>query len=145
MEATPSNTIVEALGKMPVEYFEGNDHVAVYENENDILNLKPDFKLMAQDNKARGILVTAPADKNSGIDFISRCFFPKLAVDEDPVTGSAHCILAPIWAEKLGKTKLKAKQVSKRSGELLCEIKGNRIHITGNAVLYMKGQIHAAS
>ena len=87
----------------------------------------------------RGLIITAPGIEN---DFVSRFFVPKLGIDEDPVTGSAHTQLTPYWAEKLNKLKLKAKQVSSRGGVLYCEQKNDRVMISGSAVLYLKGQIN---
>ena len=76
------------------------------------------------------------------VDFVSRCFFPKLGVDEDPITGSAHCELAPYWSSKLGLSLLTGRQISKRSGIVHCELKGDRVVLTGNAVDYMSGEIN---
>ena len=86
----------------------------------------------------RWLTVTAPGDE---VDFVSRCFFPKLRIDEDPVTGSAHCELAPYWSKRLGKSKLIAKQLSKRTGLVTCEVVGERVFLTGSAVDYMQGTI----
>ena len=76
-----------------------------------------------------------------GTDFVSRYFAPNFGVDEDPATGSAHCVLTPYWAERLGKRQLKARQISTRVGELLCTLKGDRVTLTGHAVLYLEGAI----
>ena len=84
------------------------------------------------------VIVTAPGDD---VDFVSRFFAPAVGIPEDPVTGSAHCTLIPYWAEKLGKTKLKAKQISCRGGELFCELRDNRVLIAGKGILYMEGTI----
>lgn len=86
----------------------------------------------------RGLIITARGDN---VDFVSRCFYPELSVEEDPVTGSAHCQMAPYWAKKLGKNILKAKQLSKRGGSIICEIKGDRVFLSGTAVLYLTGEI----
>jgi predicted PhzF superfamily epimerase YddE/YHI9 len=85
-----------------------------------------------------GIIATAPGDD---CDFVSRFFAPAAGVDEDPVTGSAHCTLIPYWAERLGKNKLFARQISPRGGELFCELAGDRVRIGGKAVLYLRGEI----
>ncbi|MFT5016392.1 MAG: putative PhzF superfamily epimerase YddE/YHI9, partial [Limisphaerales bacterium] len=74
-------------------------------------------------------------------DFVSRCFFPAYGINEDPVTGSAHTVLTPLWASKLDKKKLKAKQVSTRGGELTCQLMGKKVRITGRAVTYMEGRL----
>ena len=86
-----------------------------------------------------GLIITAPGDT---CDFVSRYFAPHQGVDEDPVTGSAHCTSVPYWAERLGKSKLHARQISKRSGDLFCELAGDRVKIAGRAVLYMEGHIY---
>ncbi|MEK8088647.1 PhzF family phenazine biosynthesis protein [Thermithiobacillus plumbiphilus] len=86
----------------------------------------------------RGVIITSPG---IDVDFVSRFFAPKLGVPEDPVTGSAHCELAPYWANKLGKTTLAAKQVSKRGGNIICEIKADRVILSGCAVTFMEAEI----
>ena len=87
----------------------------------------------------RGVLVTAQRDDSS---FSSRAFFPKLGVDEDPVTGSAHCLLVPYWSQKLQKKELTGYQLSERGGVLHCRDEGERVAIAGSAALYFKGQIY---
>jgi len=131
--------VIKALGKAPLEFFDGYDAMAIFETPEDIRNMKPDFSAL-KEFKTRGVIATAPGDQD--YDFISRAFFPLLNIDEDPVTGSAHCILTPYWADRLGKTTFKAHQASARGGDLLCELENDRIKITGNAVLYMKGEIY---
>ena len=93
---------------------------------------------MLKQLSVRGLIVSA---KGKNCDFVSRCFFPATGVNEDPVTGSAHTTLTPYWSEKLNKTKLSAKQISQRGGELICKIKDDRIFIGGDAVEYMSGHI----
>ena len=130
--------LITALGCMPDQVLKSRDWMAVFESADDVLAMKPDFKSLA--NLPGGkIIVTAPGE---GIDFVSRFFAPGAGVDEDPVTGSAHCTLIPYWAAKLGKTKLHARQLSARGGELFCELRGDRVGIAGHAVLYSSGQIH---
>ncbi|MBL4803951.1 MAG: PhzF family phenazine biosynthesis protein [Alphaproteobacteria bacterium] len=131
--------VIKAFGKEPIAYFKGNDDMAVFDDPTFIRRLQPDLSAL-KDGNARGVLVTAPGDEH--YDFISRAFFPKLCIDEDPVTGSAHCILTPYWAQRLNKNKLVAHQASKRGGDLLCELKGDRVEITGQAAMYMKGEIY---
>ena len=129
--------LIEAIGKEPKEVYKARDYFLVYESEQEILDITPNFsKLLEID--AHGFIVTAKGDT---ADFVSRFFAPEVGVFEDPVTGSAHCNLIPFWAERLGKTELFAKQVSARGGELFCELKGERVKIGGNAVLYLKGEI----
>jgi PhzF family phenazine biosynthesis protein len=138
------DALFEAIGGRPKEIFKARDYFLVYENEQQVLELKPDFSALQKigsvlDIDAHGVIVTAPGDSS---DFVSRFFAPEIGVMEDPVTGSSHCNLIPFWAERLGKTKLFARQVSARGGELFCELKGDRVKIGGNAVLYMKGEIY---
>jgi PhzF family phenazine biosynthesis protein len=122
----------------PQKAFQGKtDYMLVYANENEVRNLWPEFKLVALLD-ARGVIVTAPGDN---VDFVSRFFAPKCGIDEDPVTGSAHTTLAPYWAKVLGKNELSALQISKRGGNLSCRLNGDRVEISGKAVLYMKGEI----
>lgn len=130
--------LIEALGKAPKEVFKSRDYFLVYENEQEILSIAPNFsKLLEID--ALGFIVTAKGDS---ADFVSRFFAPEVGIFEDPVTGSSHCNLIPYWAERLGKTELFARQVSARGGELFCELKGERVKIGGNAALYLKGEIY---
>lgn len=100
--------------------------------------LRPNFAHIAAAG-ARGLIVTAPGGEDC--DFVSRFFAPQSGVPEDPVTGSAHCALAPYWAARLGKTRLHARQVSARGGELWCELRGNRVGIAGRAVTYLRGTL----
>ncbi len=131
-------TIHKAIGVKPVDVFKGKtDYIAEIEDENTLANLKPDLNAIAN-LKARGLIVTAKGDD---VDFVSRFFAPQSGINEDPVTGSAHTSLLPIWANKLGKTDFKAKQLSKRGGELICTFKDDRCMIGGKAVLYMVGEI----
>ena len=131
--------ILAALGKMPKEsYIARGRTLAVYERAEDVAALKPDFAAMRRVPGADAI-VTAPGA--NGIDFVSRYFAPNFGVDEDPATGSAHCVLTPYWAARLGKKQLKAQQISARVGDLLCTLRGDRITLAGRAVLYLKGEI----
>ena len=133
------DAVCNAIGLKPTETYKGQINLmAVYENEEEILNLQPDFKKVI-DLTGQGLIVTAPGLHH---DFVSRYFCPKYGINEDPVTGSAHTTLIPYWSDKLGSKKLLAKQVSMRGGELFCENKDERVLIGGNAVLYMKGNIN---
>ena len=107
------------------------------ESESQLRELTPDLSHWLTLD-LRGVVVTAPGDE---VDFVSRCFFPKLLVNEDPVTGSAHCELAPYWSERLGSNTLQAKQVSRRGGDVSCRMNGDRVTLSGNAIDYMRGQI----
>ncbi|MCL1863518.1 MAG: PhzF family phenazine biosynthesis protein [Defluviitaleaceae bacterium] len=132
-------TMSEAIGKTVIEAFVYSDTlVLVVENEACLQGVNPDFGLIAQ-LAPHAVIVTA---KGESCDFVSRFFAPNVGVDEDPVTGSAHSILIPLWADKLGKTKLTARQISKRGGILFCENHGERVKIAGQAVLYLKGEIN---
>ena len=132
----PEN-LVSGLGRKPKEVLAAFDYIVVLDSEGDIAHLNPDFsKWLSLD--LRGVVVTAPGNN---ADFVSRCFFPKLLVNEDPVTGSAHCELAPYWGERLGLKNLKAQQLSKRTGRVECALVDDRVILSGNAVSYMQGQI----
>lgn len=126
------------LGATPKGVFKARDYLAVFESAEEVRALKPDFAIL-KTLDCLGIIVTAPG---TDCDFVSRFFAPGAGVDEDPVTGSAHCTLIPFWAQRLGKTKLFARQVSQRGGELVCELSGGRVLIGGKAVLYLRGEIH---
>ena len=135
---SPSAETLDAVGQMPVETFFTCDVVCVLEKEEDVYNFQPDYAAIAAIEDGEGLIITAPSEK---YDFVSRCFYPKEAIDEDPVTGSAHCSLVPYWSERLGKKQLRAYQASKRGGELLCVDEGERILVSGRAVLYSVGEI----
>ena len=139
--ATPvemDEQIIRGLGIRPVSLWKGTyDYMAVLENEQQVRELRPDFSILAS-IKARGILVTARGEQ---IDFVSRCFFPPAGVNEDPVTGSAHCLLTPFWGHHLNRTRMDAVQLSDRKGYLRCEWKGDRVWMTGSARIYLKGEI----
>ncbi|MEO8795094.1 MAG: PhzF family phenazine biosynthesis protein, partial [Daejeonella sp.] len=130
--------LIEALGdNKPLEVLRSRDYLVVYENEQQIRDMKPDFNALGKIDSV-GVIVTAKGDN---CDFVSRFFAPVAGINEDPVTGSAHCNLIPYWANKLNKTKLHAFQVSSRLGELHCELKGDRVLMAGKAVTYLKGEI----
>ena len=127
----------EALGRNPKEIYKSRDYLALFDSEEEILSIEPDFGLLSQLD-CLGIMVTAPGHNS---DFVSRFFAPKAGVNEDPVTGSAHTSLIPFWSEKLGKTNLHAYQLSERRGEIFCEDCCDRVKISGRAVTYMTGDI----
>ena len=128
--------LVKGLGAEPAELYLARDHLAVFESEDDILALEPDF-LALRGMESLGVIATAPGKE---VDFVSRFFAPRLAL-EDPVTGSAHCTLIPYWAKRLDKAELSARQLSERVGVLSCQDRGERVTIAGKAVLYMEGHI----
>lgn len=132
-EFTLTEQMVEALGVKPIETYLGRDLMFVLEKEEDVQNASPDFPKLLKLPDGLGVLITAKSEKH---DFVSRCFFPKLNVNEDPVTGSAHCHLIPYWSERLGKNEMVARQLSKRGGTLYCKFSGDRVEISGPAVLY---------
>jgi PhzF family phenazine biosynthesis protein len=133
--------LVEGLGQPPAEVLAAADYVVVFDDEASIRNLQPDFGRLKQVRR-RAVCVTAPGDE---VDFVSRFFAPRVGIDEDPVTGSAHCQLTPYWAARLGKTKLRARQISRRGGEVLCELRGDRVLLAGSAVLFAEGTIETGS
>jgi predicted PhzF superfamily epimerase YddE/YHI9 len=125
------------LGGTPREVWRSRDLMAVFDREPDVRALKPSFDaIRALD--VFGVIVTAPG---SEVDFVSRFFAPLQGVPEDPVTGSAHCTLVPYWAKRLGRPRLRARQISPRGGELRCEDRGDRVTISGRAVKYLEGVI----
>jgi PhzF family phenazine biosynthesis protein len=131
--------LLEGLGGHPAQILRSKfDYLAVFATEAEVLALQPDFRLLGKVT-TRGIMATAPG---TDCDFVSRFFAPAAGINEDPVTGSAHCALVPYWAEKLGKKQLYARQLSKRRGELWCELAPNdRVKMAGDTVLYLKGEI----
>ena len=129
--------ITDAFGAPPIEVYAGIDYVALYESAEQIHSFQPDFAALRRLD-LRGVVVTAAGDD---VDFVSRFFAPGVGIDEDPVTGSSHCALTPFWSERLGKTSLTAKQLSKRGGKLLCELDNDRILISGQAAGYLEGTI----
>jgi PhzF family phenazine biosynthesis protein len=135
---TPAG-LLEALGGEAQEvWFSAEDYVVVYGSEQAIRGLQPDFSRLAS-VEARGVAVTAAG--NGGVDFVSRFFAPRVGINEDPVTGSAHCKLTPFWSERLGKAELLARQLSPRGGELRCRLEGERVLLAGRGVSYLKGRI----
>ena len=134
---TPDALVKAMGGKEPSETFRLRDYVLVYKSEDEIRKLDPDFQAITEIDTF-GVVVTAPGDR---ADFVSRFFAPGAGIPEDPVTGSAHCNLIPLWAKKFGKSKLYAEQISARKGKLWCEQTGDRVSMAGNVVTYLKGEI----
>jgi predicted PhzF superfamily epimerase YddE/YHI9 len=134
-EAPP--LLLEGLGRAPREVRRAMDYLAVFDCEDDVRAIQPKLDAIASLDR-RGAIVTAPGDR---VDFVSRFFAPGAGVPEDPVTGSAHCQLIPYWSERLGRTRLVARQISARGGELECELIGNRVSMAGSAVLFLEGTI----
>ena len=132
-----TDDIIKALGFVPTELYSQRDLYAVVDSEEAVLNYSPDYDKLSRLDKWMGIAVTA---KGKDCDFVSRFFCPELKL-EDPVTGSSHSSLVPLWSEKLNKTELVAKQLSKRGGTLYCKQCKDDIKISGKAVLYLQGEL----
>lgn len=133
------NLFEACIGVKPIEVYKGKtDYIVVIDNESSLKSLQPNLAEIAK-LQARGLVVTAKGDH---VDFVSRFFAPQSGINEDPVTGSAHTSLLPIWAQKLGKTHLIANQLSTRGGHLTCEFNQSRCLIGGKAKLYLTGEIH---
>lgn len=137
VEVSPA--LLPALGgPEPVEVLAARDYLVVYESEEQVRALAPDFAGLKRVDRF-AVIATAPG--TGGADFVSRFFAPAQGIDEDPVTGSAHSTLVPYWSRRLGKKRLAARQVSARGGELECEDRGDRVAMAGQAVLFMQGTI----
>ncbi len=134
----PPPGLFAALGGKPREVLGARDLLVVYDSAAEVAALKPDLDALAK-VECWAAVVTAPGE--DGVDFVSRFFAPRQGVPEDPVTGSSHCTLTPYWAQRLGKTELEARQLSRRGGALHCTLDGARVRIAGRAVLYLEGQI----
>lgn len=132
-----SEILAKGLGQRPIEVLAADDYLAVFDSEATVRAITPNQVLLGQLD-LRGVIITAPG---TDVDFVSRFFAPKLGIPEDPVTGSAHCELAPYWADKLGKNILTATQVSKRGGNITCEVKADRVLLSGCAVTVMKAEL----
>ncbi len=132
-----SETLVQGLGARPIDVLAADDYLAVFDSEATVRAIEPNYTILNQLD-LRGVIVTAPGND---VDFVSRFFAPKYGIPEDPVTGSAHCELAPYWADKFGKNTLAARQVSKRGGNLTCELIGDRVLLSGGAVTFMEAEI----
>lgn len=132
--------IKQAFGMPCTELYKGKKWVCVYENPAFVRAAAPDINAIAEITECQGVIITAKGDHD--YDCVSRYFGPQIGIDEDPVTGSAHCLLTPIWAQKLGQNTIHAFQASARGGELNCTLDGERVKIGGQAVTYMKGTIY---
>lgn len=130
--------LADAFDPSPATCLVSEDYIAVFDNDADVQKLDPDMDLLKKLDY-RGVIATAPGEGD--IDFVLRFFAPKYGVPEDPVTGSAFTQLGPFWARELSKTQLTARQLSKRSGDIYCELIDDRVKIAGHAVQYMEGEI----
>lgn len=128
----------DAIGTIPIFTGVNRDMIVLLHDEETVQTLKPDYGLLER-MEVRGIVVTA---EGNDCDFVSRYFAPSMGIYEDPVTGSAHTLLAPFWGKRLGKSSLNARQISKRGGNIQCNQKGDRVEIGGSAVTYMIGEIN---
>ncbi len=133
----PPPGLLEGLGSVPRATLKGMDYLAVFETEGEIRALAPRFDAIAALG-ARGVIATAPG---RDADYVLRFFAPAAGIPEDPATGSVHCMLVPYWAERLGRSKLRALQLSARGGEFSCEHRAPRVGIAGRAALYLEGSI----
>ncbi len=136
---SPPAGLAEALGSAPLEVL-GNafNYMAVMENAQVVRALEPDMSLLVRLDRP-GVIATAAGD--DGYDFVSRYFAPRKGIPEDPVTGAAHCMLAPYWATRLNKSAFRAFQASRRSGEVVCRLAGDRVELEGSCVFYLEGEI----
>ena len=135
--------LAEALGAEPLEVHSSEEDLLVrLADEAAVLAVTPDFGRLGR-VEARGVIVTAPAAEGRGIDFVSRFFAPTFGIDEDPVTGSAHCVLAPYWIERLDRSPLVGRQVSARGGTVGVRLEGDRVRIAGRAVTVLAGELTA--
>lgn len=133
-----SDEILDCFDIHPAKIFEGRtDYLIIFNNEDEVRNVIPSIEKIIK-LKARGVIITA---KGKDVDFVSRFFGPQVGVNEDPVTGSAHTTLTPYWSKKLCKTEMTARQLSAREGFLKCKYLGDRVEISGQARLYMIGEI----
>ena len=135
---TPTG-LAEALGVLPVATFINSfNYMVLLPNANAVRELLPDFAGIARLDRS-GVIVTADGD--NGFDCVSRYFAPAKGIPEDPVTGAAHCVLAPYWAQRLGKKELRCFQASRRGGELICRITDTGVELEGSCVFYLEGEV----
>jgi PhzF family phenazine biosynthesis protein len=131
--------LVDALGGSPREFLTSSLYdLVIYGSEAEVREVVPDERALLAHEKM-GVIISAPGDE---VDFVSRFFAPRVGILEDPVTGSAHCVSTPYWAKRLGRPRLRARQISERVGDLVCEDRGERVSIAGRAVVYLEGEIN---
>jgi PhzF family phenazine biosynthesis protein len=134
----PTDDLISALGVDPIGTYRGrDDYLAIFDSEDTVFSLCPNLALLSE-IPSRGVIVSAAGRE---VDFVSRFFAPQSGVPEDPVTGSAHTTLTPFWSKELGKKHLRARQISKRGGELICRDLGERVEIGGRAITFLVGEI----
>jgi PhzF family phenazine biosynthesis protein len=138
-EVAAPTGLAEALGAVPREvWINSFNYMAILESEQVVRKLVPEMAFIARMDRP-GVIVTAPGDDR--YDFISRYFAPAKGIPEDPVTGAAHCMLVPYWAKRLGKTEFRAFQASRRGGEMICRLAGDRTELEGICVFYLEGEV----
>lgn len=137
VKVEPPQALIKGLGKLPIEVYQARDYLALFETEDDLLNLNLNMDVL-KTLDTFGVIATA---KGNEVDFVSRFFAPRVGIEEDPVTGSAHCTLVPFWKKRLHQTDFIAKQLSARGGTLYCKDLGDTVQIAGEAVTYLKGHI----
>ncbi|MDX6463561.1 MAG: hypothetical protein QOE55_7258 [Acidobacteriaceae bacterium] len=142
-QIAPPAGLVQALGAEPGEVFANPfNYLAFFESALVLRGLSPDMQAVTRLDRP-GVIVTAPEEENGegNYDFLSRYFAPAKGIPEDPVTGAAHCMLTPYWAHRLGKTSFRAFQCSRRGGEVLCRLRGDRVELEGSCVFYLEGEV----
>ncbi len=133
--------ISQAFETKPLACLKSQDYILIFENEESVLNASPDMACL-NELDLRGVAITAQVQSHKdGLDFVSRFFAPKYGINEDPVTGSSFTQLIPYWSDELNKSTLKARQISRRGGDVLCVNEGDRVQIAGKAIIYMSGEI----
>jgi len=135
---TIDEDLINSLGLVPKEAMLGTDIVILLASEHEVVDYSPNFELL-KTLPGQGVCITAAG---VNYDFVSRFFVPKAGINEDPVTGSTHCALAPYWSDKLNKKHLSARQLSTRGGNVLCQVNNSRVTLRGQAVKYMQGTIY---
>jgi len=134
------NGLAKSLGAPPTHTAIARDLLAGFDHADDVRALTPDMPALARID-CFAVIATAPSD-DPAFDFVSRFFAPGRGVNEDHVTGSAHCTLAPYWSQRLGKSQLVARQISARGGTVYCDLRGDRVLLSGYAVTYLSGRLH---
>ncbi|MCF8298080.1 MAG: PhzF family phenazine biosynthesis protein [Saprospiraceae bacterium] len=137
IEVEPPFDLLKGLSVIPTKVYKSRDFMVIYESEDEINSIKPNYRLL-RTLDCLGIIITAPG---KDVDFVSRFFAPKAGLNEDPVSGSAHTTLIPYWAKRLKRNNLSASVLSNRRGELYCEYHDSRVYIKGKAVTFLKGEI----
>jgi PhzF family phenazine biosynthesis protein len=133
-------SLSNALGVVPIEVLADSvNYLVLLESAQRVRELAPDIPAIGRLDRS-GVIVTAAGD--GGFDFVSRYFAPARGVVEDAVTGSAHCMLAPYWAKRLGRTEFRAHQASRRGGEIICRLAGDRVELQGSCVFFLEGEVN---